>query len=175
MRTSLQRASGIYRRVATTPAPQLVGELPSMRRPMRPFTTAALGFLFGFGAATLGSLYLLQKEYRAASASVLASSASLNAHAEHFTSYLDRIAAAEARVDQLSKLVVSRELIDQTNETARRMYSDMYEETLALRERVWRLGTSLADTENERLAFTQTPRSVWDAPPPPPSPAMRLL
>lgn len=107
----------------------------------RPFTTATVGFLTGFGVAALAGFYFLQREYRSASASVLASSATLNEHAAHVTAYLDRIAAAEARVDQLAKQVVSRDLIDNTNATARRMYSDMHEETLALRDRMWHLGT----------------------------------
>lgn len=100
-----------------------------------------MGFLTGFGVAALAGFYFLQREYRSASASVLASSATLNEHAAHVTAYLDRIAAAEARVDQLAKQVVSRDLIDNTNATARRMYSDMHEETLALRDRMWHLGT----------------------------------
>ena len=166
----------------STRAPQLIGELPSVRGPMvrqdtdrRPFTTAAIGFLTGFGMAALAGFYVLQHEYRSASASVLASSATLNEHAAHVTTYLDRISATEDRVDQLAKQVVSRDLIDRTNETARRMYSDMHEETLALRERMWRLGTSRL-TENERLSLSNaTPRSIWDAPPPPQMPVARLV
>ena len=63
-----------------------------MAHPQRPFTGAVIGFLAGFGAASLVGLYMLQREYRSASNSVLASSARLSDTAMHV-----RIIAGGAR------------------------------------------------------------------------------
>ena len=128
------------RHVLWASCPAFAVQLCVSTDPQRPFTTATFGFLAGFGVAVVAGLYVLQNEYRTASSSVIASSALLDSHAQNVTKYLDRISAAEAKVDQLEKKLISRDLIDKTNDAARRMYSDMHEETLALRERMWRLG-----------------------------------
>lgn len=77
------------RTYATAP-PRLVGAQPPIRGPLvrglliqRPFTSGALGFLVGFSLAGTLGVYYLQREYRTASDSVLASSARLSNSAQN--------------------------------------------------------------------------------------------
>ncbi|KAI3620353.1 hypothetical protein CBS9595_002320 [Malassezia furfur] len=100
----------------------------------RPFTSGALGFLIGFSIAGTLGVYYMQQEYRAASNSVMASSARLTHSAQNVTGYLDRIQDVEARMNQLEKGVVSRKQFDDAAESLRKLYTDMFEETHELRK-----------------------------------------
>ncbi|WFD43267.1 hypothetical protein MPSI1_001928 [Malassezia psittaci] len=136
-----------------TGVPQLVGSQPSIRGPMRPFTSGVVGFLAGFSLAGTLGLYYLQREYRAASSSVLASSARLTSSAQNVTSYLERITAVEEVVNQLNKQVVKRDEFSQAAQSMRKLYSDLFEETHELRKRMWELGTYIIEvlTQNMRI------------------------
>lgn len=159
----------------STAPPRLVGAKPSIRGPMvridafiqRPFTSGTLGFLAGFSLAGVIGLYYLQREYRNASHSVLASSARLTHSAENVrceltqvTGYLDRIHLVEQRMNQLESGTVSRNEIEEAAASFRKLYSDLFEETLELRKRMWELGTCFTDTEHETFAT----RKRHDAP-----------
>ncbi|WFD47659.1 hypothetical protein GLX27_002311 [Malassezia furfur] len=145
------------RRYATAP-PRLVGTPPTIRGPMRPFTSGALGFLIGFSIAGTLGVYYMQQEYRAASNSVLASSARLTHSAQNVTGYLDRIQDVEARMNQLEKAVISRKQFDDAAESIRKLYTDMFEETHELRKRMW-------DLEHETFATRKRHDTPTWAPP----------
>lgn len=93
-------------RAASTHTPRLVGQPPgvpgpvvrfwrhqALAYPQRPFTGAVIGFLAGFGVASLFGLYMLQREYRSASNSVLASSARLTDAAMHVRIFAGRLSS----------------------------------------------------------------------------------
>ncbi|WFD38508.1 uncharacterized protein MJAP1_001461 [Malassezia japonica] len=119
--------------------PRLVGAQPTIRGPMRPFTSGVLGFLLGFSAAGVAGLYWLQREYRSASNSVLASSARLTDSATNVTGYLDRLNLLEARMREVSGDAMSRTEANTAAESLRKLYADLFEETHELRERMWEL------------------------------------
>ena len=57
------------------------------------------------------------------------------------THYLQRIAILEQRMNHIEKVLVTRDEVHDAWDSHRKLYSDMFEETLTLRERLWKLGT----------------------------------
>ena len=57
------------------------------------------------------------------------------------THYLQRIAVLEQRMNHIEKVLVTRDEVHDAWDSHRKLYSDMFEETLTLRERLWKLGT----------------------------------
>ena len=57
------------------------------------------------------------------------------------TQYLDRIADLELRVQRMEKQQITRDEVTHAWDSHRQLYSDMFEETHALKERLWHLGT----------------------------------
>lgn len=57
------------------------------------------------------------------------------------THYLDRIALLEQRLSALEKVAATREEVDEARDAQRKLYTDMFEETHQIRERLWKLGT----------------------------------
>ena len=59
------------------------------------------------------------------------------------TGYLDRLNLLEARMREVSGDAMSRTEANTAAESLRKLYADLFEETHALRERMWELGTFL--------------------------------
>ncbi|PKI84226.1 hypothetical protein MVES_001732 [Malassezia vespertilionis] len=119
-------------RVYSTAA-RLVGAEPTIRGPMRPFTGTVLGFLFGFGAASLCGLFMLQREFNLAVSSVANSSDMLAGAAAN------RVEMLENEVRRMRKNAVTLTDASRASESNDKLYRDMFEETLSLRERMWNL------------------------------------
>lgn len=64
------------------------------------------------------------------------------------TQYLDRIAELEQRVRRIEKQQITRDEVTHAWDWHRKLYSDMFEESHELKERLWQLGTWCALTQN---------------------------
>lgn len=64
------------------------------------------------------------------------------------TQYLDRIAELEHRVQRIEKQQITRDEVTQAWDSHRQLYTDMFEETHELKERLWQLGTCGTLTQN---------------------------
>ncbi|KOS15764.1 hypothetical protein Malapachy_2205 [Malassezia pachydermatis] len=103
------------------------------------FHRGLLGFLAGFTIASGIGLYWIRLEYTKAANEVLHSSEHLTHTALNVTQYLERIAKLEARLDELDKVLITREEVQGAWDSHRKLYEDLYEENLGLRERMWKL------------------------------------
>ena len=65
---------------------------------------------------------------------------------------MERIHLVENRVRQLEKEVISRNEVEHAANSLRKLYSDMFEETHELRQRMWNLGKCSTHTEHETFA-----------------------
>lgn len=65
------------------------------------------------------------------------------------TQYLERIALLEQRLNKLERTLVTHQEVQEAWESHRNLYTDMFQETHAIRDRLWKLGTlDLALTQN---------------------------
>ncbi|WFD30933.1 hypothetical protein MSPP1_001959 [Malassezia sp. CBS 17886] len=119
--------------------PRLVGTQPAPM-PTRPFTRATLTFFVGFSAASLVGLYTLQTQYRTATETIAAGSAQLQNSADNVTQYLDRISALDDRFAALDSVAMRKDAARDSEDKLRALYSDVFEENLELRSRMWKLG-----------------------------------
>ncbi|WFD19023.1 hypothetical protein MCAP1_001238 [Malassezia caprae] len=156
------------RRAYSSATPRLVGQPTGVAVPSRPLTSALVGFLSGAALAAAAGLYWIRHEYTQASTSVLQSSERLTDMANH---YLDRIAELEHRVQRIEKQQITRDEVTHAWDSHRQLYSDMFEETHELKERLWQL---------EHTIFATRARAepvAWDLEParPLPLPPVRLV
>lgn len=63
------------------------------------------------------------------------------------TQYLDRIAELERRVQRIEKQQITRDEVTRAWDSHRQLYSDLFEETHELKERLWTLGACQALTQ----------------------------
>ena len=86
------------------------------------------------------------------------------------TSYLQRIASAEERIDTMERTHATRSELNTAFKSQQQLYKDVFEENLALRERLWRVGASAhtlggANTEHDMFATrTRAKPLVWEPP-----------
>ncbi|SHO77200.1 Uncharacterized protein MSYG_1541 [Malassezia sympodialis ATCC 42132] len=164
------RAVSVSRAYSSAP-PRLVGRPTGVAVPPRPLTSALVGFLGGAALAAATGLYWIRHEYTQASTSVMQSSERLTDMANHVTQYLDRIAELEQRVRRIEKQQITRDEVTHAWDSHRKLYSDMFEESHELKERLWQLEHTIFATR------TRTEPVAWDLVParPPPLPPVRLL
>ncbi|WFD25974.1 hypothetical protein MNAN1_000947 [Malassezia nana] len=160
----------VWRRTYAS-APRLIDPPVGEVVPSRPLTRALVGFLAGATLAATAGLYWIRHEYTQASASVLESSERLTDMANHVTQYLDRIAELERRVQRIEKQQITRDEVTRAWDSHRQLYSDLFEETHELKERLWTLDHALFATR------TRGEPLFWDParPQAPPLPPVRLI
>lgn len=96
------------------------------------------------------------------------SSERLSDMAHNVTHYLERIALLEQRLNMLEKTLAPRDEVQKAWESHRNLYTDMFEETHAIRERLWKLEHDMFATRTRSRVSPTWDQPSYEIPPMPP-------